>query len=508
MAQGRYEIKTATMVDLIRTAYGFDPDKILGGPNWLEMNRYDIIAKLPPESTPDSQKLMLQALLADRFKLVTHQEKKPMSTFALLSGKKHQLKPAEGSEQTGCRPQTSSGPVPEGGGRLMMSMNGEVMTINMGPGGTITYQCRNMTMDAFAANLRSMIGAGPLGANPVLNETALEGKWNFDMKFSFAAFIGGSNDQAPRITVNEAVEKQLGLKLEERQVPTPVMVVDGANAEPTPNSPQLSEIMPVPPPPMEFEVASVKPTDVTKAQPMMSRFGMQAGGRFTSEGMPLSTLVNRAFNVNSADQLVGLPSWASSTRFDVIAKAPSSSPTAGPMDMDLLAPMLRSLLVDRFKMTYHKEDRQVNGYSLVALKPKMKKADPNSRTFCKNGQPPPGAPPATRVMTCQNITMAQFVERLQNQSPDLQTPVLDATGLEGGWDFTLTYTFSMMMMPAGGGRGGAGADPQAAGAAADPTGGYTIFEAVEKELGLKLEQQKRTGSVIVIDHLEEKPTEN
>src|SRR4051812_34898214 len=48
---GRYEIKTATMLDLVRMAHGFDADKILGGPNWLELDRYDMIAKLPPEST-------------------------------------------------------------------------------------------------------------------------------------------------------------------------------------------------------------------------------------------------------------------------------------------------------------------------------------------------------------------------------------------------------------------------------------------------------------------------
>ena len=44
---GRYEVKMATMVDLIRTAYGFDTDKILGGPSWLELDRFDVIGKVP-----------------------------------------------------------------------------------------------------------------------------------------------------------------------------------------------------------------------------------------------------------------------------------------------------------------------------------------------------------------------------------------------------------------------------------------------------------------------------
>src|SRR5262245_14542025 len=91
---GRYEIKTANMVDLIRIAYGFDMEKIVGGPSWLELDRFDVIAKLPPDSTLDTQKLMLQDLLADRFKLVVHKETKPLPTYALTAGKKLQMKEA------------------------------------------------------------------------------------------------------------------------------------------------------------------------------------------------------------------------------------------------------------------------------------------------------------------------------------------------------------------------------------------------------------------------------
>ena len=50
----RYEVKYATMVDLVRLAYGFTPDKILGGPSWHEMNHFDILAKVPPHSDADS----------------------------------------------------------------------------------------------------------------------------------------------------------------------------------------------------------------------------------------------------------------------------------------------------------------------------------------------------------------------------------------------------------------------------------------------------------------------
>ena len=182
----------------------------------------------------------------------------------------------------------------------------------------------------------------------------------------------------------------------------------------------------------------------------------------------------------------------------------------GQMDMAAVAPMMLALLKDRFKLTYHTEEKPVTAYALVAAKPKMKKADPASRIFCRNTNAPAGAPPGSRVLKCQNITMAQFAERLLNIGPGMNWPVLDATEIEGGWDFTLMFSMRPQMAMGPGGRGGGDANPAAAAlpTASDPVEGYTLFEAVEKQLGLRLEKQKRSLPVIVIDHIEQKPTEN
>ncbi len=501
---GRYEIKTATMVDLIKIAYDFDTDKVLGGPNWLEMDRFDVIAKVPADSTPETRKAMLQSLLEERFKLVVHKDTKPLPTHALTAGKKLQLKEASGSEETGCRPQTASGPPTEGGIRLMTAnSSGVATTINLGPGGTIQFQCRNITMEAFAAGLRGMTGAN-LGPNAVLDETGLKGSWNFDVKWSLQMVGPTMAISGDRISVSDALEKLLGLKLEERQVPTPVIVVDSVNWKPTENPPGVAEALPSIPVPTEFEVASIKLAD---AGSRMSRFQMQPGGRLLVEGMPMRQLINRAFNVNNNEQVVLPPKFVGADRFDITAKA-AMGPTAGGVDFEALAPMIRALLVDRFKMTYHTEERPVSAYSLVVEKPKMKKADPASRTFCKDTAAPAGSPPGSRLLTCQNITMAQFADRLLNMTQELVWPILDATEIEGGWDFALMFSQSAMMMMGGGRGGDAGQAAGAVPSASDPTGGLTIFEAVQKQLGLKLEKQKRSMPVVVIDHLEEKPTEN
>jgi uncharacterized protein (TIGR03435 family) len=100
---GRYEIHNATMIDLIRIAYGFDFDRILGGPSWLEMNRYDVVAKVPSGATLETTAPMLQALLAERFKLATHKDVKPLPSYVLTAGRKPLLKDADDSGDTGCR---------------------------------------------------------------------------------------------------------------------------------------------------------------------------------------------------------------------------------------------------------------------------------------------------------------------------------------------------------------------------------------------------------------------
>jgi uncharacterized protein (TIGR03435 family) len=238
---------------------------------------------------------------------------------------------------------------------------------------------------------------------------------------------------------------------------------------------------------------------VTGEQNLRSQ-GRGGGGWLTVQGLPLRTLVSQSFSVNSAEELAGLPEWAQTERFDNMAKAPSEGPSAPAMDMEAVATMLRALLVERFKMTYHTEDRQVSVYALVAAKPKMKKADPSSRTFCRNTYSPPGAAPGSRLLNCRNATRAQLADRLRFVAAGaLSGPFVDATGIEGGWEFSLTVSANFGM-PAPAARG--------EDAAPDPSGVLTIFEAVEKQLGLKLEKQKRTMPVIVIDHIEQKPTEN
>ncbi len=485
---GRYDLRNATMLDMISIAYGVEGDKILGGPNWLEVDRFDVSAKAPTSTPPETVNLMLQALLADRFKLVVHTDSKPMPVFVLSLGKgKPRLKEAGDSGPPGCQG------VPQ---------NPQPGTV---PNNVVS--CHNVTMEVFVQNLRGMAGA--YLTSTVVDSTGLKGSWDVDIKWTSRAQL--SQAGADGITIFDAVDKQLGLKLESQKAPAKVIVVDSVNEKPTDNPAGVTEKLP-PPPPAEFEVADIRPS-----KPDAKQNGRILNGRLDLEAFTLKNLIMLAWDINSDDLVAGMPKGAESARFDLVAKTSTDGP-APQVDIDALRLMLRALLTDRFKMMTHMEDRPVNSYTLVAVKPKLKKADPDNRMGCKEG-PPPGAkdprdanPILARLVTCQNITMAQFAEQLQKvASGYIHSPVVDATGLEGAWDLTINFSPVGLIRGAGaGGRGGDSGQPAGAGApaASDPSGALSLFDAINRQLGLKLEMQKRPVPVLVIDHMEEKPTDN
>jgi uncharacterized protein (TIGR03435 family) len=100
-------------------------------------------------------------------------------------------------------------------------------------------------------------------------------------------------------------------------------------------------------------------------------------------------------------------------------------------------------------------------------------------------------------VTCQNMTTAQIGDELQHVANGyIYNPVVDGTGLKGSYDFTLSFSSADKVLPS------------EAPATTEPNGALSVFDAVNKQLGLKLEKTKRPYPVLVIDHIEETPTEN
>ena len=81
----RFEAVGQTLPTLIAFAYGVNANRVVGGPNWLDFDRFDIAAKVPSGASPAAQRRMLQTLLADRFALTVHDENRPQEAWALVN---------------------------------------------------------------------------------------------------------------------------------------------------------------------------------------------------------------------------------------------------------------------------------------------------------------------------------------------------------------------------------------------------------------------------------------
>jgi uncharacterized protein (TIGR03435 family) len=262
-------------------------------------------------------------------------------------------------------------------------------------------------------------------------------------------------------------------------------------------------------PALQYDVASIKLiipgsgiTNVT------GRIGMtDIPDGFVARFATVKMLIGRAYAIDDY-QLTGAPDWASKERYDIDAKFDSSTAD----ELQKLSPadrviarqeMLRALLAERFNLTIHREDKDVQVYYLVVAKngPKLQevKLDDAESDKSKAG-PAPGSGAMTVGASGGQIrgyatTLATLTGMLTRT---LHRPVLDRTGLTEKYDFTLRWTpddNASQPAPGGSSSGLPSADPA-------PNSGPSLFTAIQEQLGLKLEPAKGPVEFIVIDRVE------
>jgi uncharacterized protein (TIGR03435 family) len=293
-----------------------------------------------------------------------------------------------------------------------------------------------------------------------------------------------------------------------------------------------------------FDVATVKsaapPTPNGRGMIFIGRPtggpGTKDPGRIHYPFTTLKTLIQNAYDVK--DFQISGPEWLSTERFDIQATMPPET------TKEQFKVMLQNLLTERFKMSVHRETKELPMYSMIVGKsgPKLKESPPETPVApsdaddAPKGPPPlpqPGqmkfdaagfplmpAPPGggrggifqmmmpgrARLMATRQ-SMQDLADRL---SSVLTKPVTDATGLNAKYDFTLTYSTDglasgggfMGLAPPPGGRGG---DRDFAPEGEAP---QDIFSAIQAQLGLKLDSKKGPVTLIVVDKAEKTPTEN
>jgi uncharacterized protein (TIGR03435 family) len=244
--------------------------------------------------------------------------------------------------------------------------------------------------------------------------------------------------------------------------------------------------------PAAFEVASVKPNHSGENNSTW-RYG--AGGHFTGENISLRFLMTTAFRLKEA-QLVDLPGWAGSEKYDIETKS-AGSPTE-----DQIFSMLQGLLQERFQLKYHRATKRMPVYAMVPAKGGIKLQESKAGSCVVAGpESHAAAPGEPEPKYCGNwyahggqvdgtrITMPQLVTALTMR---LDRIVIDRTRFTKAFDVQLTWNPD----PGPEEKAGDGIDE-----------GPSIFTAVQEQLGLKLEAAKAPVEILVVDHIE-RPSEN
>lgn len=213
---GLWRCTNATLQMLIMRAYDLKGYQLIA-PGWASEASFNISATLPPASSREQFRLMIRALLADRFALQFHWTKKKMAALDLVV--------ARGGPKLS---QTTPTPAPQGYPRISEDCYG-CMSINAVGA---HYRDANGPIKALVATISAQLG------EPVTDKTGLEGQYDIDLYWNSGAGVGRSpaadSASEPGLTVEEAVQQQLGLKLVPTQSLIDVLVVDHAT-RPTPN---------------------------------------------------------------------------------------------------------------------------------------------------------------------------------------------------------------------------------------------------------------------------------
>ena len=231
-----------------------------------------------------------------------------------------------------------------------------------------------------------------------------------------------------------------------------------------------------------WDVVSVKPVETQTA------CGQGSGWQPTTDGVHIFCLsaliiVEVAYGIMEPSRIVDAPDWAkNSGQYDIDAKVSGDEVAAyGKLPAKDKNRMLQSLLAERFQLKAHMETREMPAYDLVVAKggPKLKEAtaDEAEKAWAVDrggGKIESVSMPLGSLPSFLNAEVGR--------------PVVDKTGLTGKYDFTLDYV-------------------PATRAAADESGGPSVFTALEEQLGLKLQPAKEPMEVVVIDHIE-RPTAN
>ncbi len=233
----RYVYNKAFLRDLLFTAYGLtDYREQIAGPGWIDTEAYDVVATLPVGATKEQFRQMLQNLLVERFQLVVHHETVVLPVFDLVVAKGGPKLKESAKESVPAQAGVEAAPPSTGPGEDFPKMPpgtpGLAANYSVGPNGQqqIRMRAQQQTMAAFAGMLGLPSNAGRI----VFDKTGLTGRYDFTFFFEIPPSRAGAEAE-PTLSVFDALEQQLGLKLVDAKQSFDKIVIDHAERVPAEN---------------------------------------------------------------------------------------------------------------------------------------------------------------------------------------------------------------------------------------------------------------------------------
>ncbi len=489
----RFTATNFTLRGLICVAYGVQDSQISGGPDWLSSEKYDIeanvdgsVAEAVSNFTVEPQRIMLQHLLSDQFKLSLHHETRDLPVYELVVAK-------DGPKLSEANP---------GGTSRTSDKNPD----RKGRTSRLFFSGTRLTGEAVSPAAL----VGPLSlllGRPVLDKTGLKGEYDFTLDWlaplrvpeSAPFLLKAVPEHAEALAKVHAIEAasilmavsdQLGLELTPEIGPVETLVIDHAeeimgerSSQTQPRDQGRAESVAASMPPARvYKAVSIKPH--RSATSLAPTWNFPADG-FAATHVTLQSLIQWAYGVEGF-QISGAPDWLNTDRYDVEAKVDSSVANelrnlSEEQRRAKQQPMLLELLADGFKLDVHRETRELPVYDLVI-----------TDNGTKLQQAPAGESPRMRFGSGLIAGQSAPIGLAENGRPslvrmlslELQRPVLDKTGLKGTYDFSLRWTSA---------------------ASQSVEHGPSILAAVQEQLGLKLlpsNEQTAPVQVLVVDHAE------
>ena len=212
---GQIQYEATTLRAIVARAYGVQRFQI-AGPKWFDDDRFDIIAKIPAGTAMPQFQLMLQKLLADRFRLQLHKENRLSSTCEMtVASSGSRLRPV---------PLPANTPLPAG-----QAAPAQTAGMQWGNNGDkIELRGRAVTIRQILVRLSEMT------SRDIVDRTGLTEAYDFDLSWTPPASVG-ENDPLAVDVLDAAIEKQLGLKISVRKVPVETLVIDRLERVPVEN---------------------------------------------------------------------------------------------------------------------------------------------------------------------------------------------------------------------------------------------------------------------------------